>query len=627
MSPDELPPEEGDDNLESGKLDALFVDNPPRPAAHETVDRLAEAATRRLEKRRRRRRITAGVVGVAGTAAVRVFLARLPWSRVDAPAPPEQTAVRQPEANPGKTPGTAPHTASHTTPGPVIKTRRETNAVAGTPATLVRQALETMNHLQARNHLQASERTVLLKLRRRGPAVLAPLVEVIENESGDAAHAAARLLASLGTAEADAAALELLAHEDPHPQGAESLVAALLRRRDRAGRRLIRNLLDHTRTGHLVLGQLSRAHGLWATEILHHASTSTSLPLSSAALDLLSRRRPRDAATAFWNAVASYRDPDAVPTATPSPRLTLFFRAVLPRVSAATLALVENDLRGPPRRRETAADRRGPRRASQAAARRREWRVSMARALGRSQSREAWPLLIAIMETDGPTPSILEALGALGDARAVPALERFIYLHDDRAHAATRALAKIPHRRALRALLRAYQSMGACAEPFSPKNRALLTEALRARGAATLSELRADYSTRPDQIALGTLIELFPDAAGGELARLLPTADRRSRPQIFRALASLGTASAIVTLIDALEDPSLRVLARQSLTRIVRHDLGPRPDAWKRWLRENRKLPERLDAKTRAQRSGAAATGGLAPVLVLQPATRQKEEV
>ena len=66
-------------------------------------------------------------------------------------------------------------------------------------------------------------------------------------------------------------------------------------------------------------------------------------------------------------------------------------------------------------------------------------------------------------------------------------------------------------------------------------------------------------------------------------------------------------------MLRALEVPELARAARQCLIRLARQDLGPRPEAWRRWLEKRRegasngnrrRSAERLLSALRKPRSG-----------------------
>jgi hypothetical protein len=230
-------------------------------------------------------------------------------------------------------------------------------------------------------------------------------------------------------------------------------------------------------------------------------------------------RSPRDVARVFWEACGALE----------GEALASFFRVVLPRLRTgerSAIAARGRDLGEAPAR--------------------------VAAELGRSGVEDAWPLLAALLEARGPEPALMEAAGALGDARAVPVLRRWLCLADARAVAAASALGRIPGREALQALVSAFDaSRGA---------GALLVPALREEVAASL-ERRSD-----------------------ELCEYLFEAASAARPVVFRALAELGTPGAVASLVRALGEPELRPLARRHLASIAKKDLGPRPEDWSRWL-------------------------------------------
>lgn len=549
-------------------LEKLILRYPPPPADQRTLERLTARAMGRLRvhiRKRRARRRAVVVIATLASAAALVILSRWSWRERETPGDGPAAADRPITQGPG---------AGHS--GPETAVEQESTPQGESPIAAVTRALQTAAGLRT------SRREMLRELRRGGPEVVESLLEALKTGEGETALAAAQLLASIATSEADAAVRRCLeegladAGDGLPAEAARALVEELLRRHDAAGRRLVRGLLEIPSAGRLVVRQIGQ--GLWAADLLGEASASTAPALSSEAIGLLSQRRPEQAANAFWKAAESFAGGDEQsepPPTEPAGRpeaagLTAFLREALPRMSAASLAHLEDDLR---RRARTSGTDRG-------------WIESLAAALGRSGSTGAWPLLVAILETEGARPAVLRAFGTLGDERAVPLLERYVRLEDERAEAAIRSLAEIPDVAGVRALLSAHVGLGTAGGQLFPRTRDLLAAALRAREAGALAELRQRLADLPDQRTLGALIELFPGAAGDELAGLLESADRRARPQVFRALALLRTPRAVTVLIDSLEDPSLSVLARQSLAQIARRDLGPRPESWREWLRE-----------------------------------------
>ncbi len=294
-----------------------------------------------LTHRARRRMVM--VVAALASAAALVLLARWPWQEGatpnDAPAVADrQITERQISERPGPV-DSEPEAATKTGATP-----RDTRSPVATVTTALRTTVE----------LRTSRREILRELRRGGPEVIESLVDALQNGEGETALAAAQLLASLATSEADAAARRVLedgvedgGEESLPAETAEMLVEELLRRRDPAGRRLARSLLETPRAARLIIHQLNEAQSLWAADLLRQASASNSLSLASEAIGLLSQRRPRRAATAFWPAAENFAvsgPPRATATGPPEPPSGLadFLRQTLPLL-ARTAARKIND--------------------------------------------------------------------------------------------------------------------------------------------------------------------------------------------------------------------------------------------------------------------------------------------
>ena len=116
------------------------------------------------------------------------------------------------------------------------------------------------------------------------------------------------------------------------------------------------------------------------------------------------------------------------------------------------------------------------------------------------------------------------------------------------------ALGRIPGRESLQALLSAYEATRGAGS--------LLLPALREKVSAALRERE------------------------GEIVEYLFESDPPARPLLFKALWELKTPGAIAAMVRALDEGQLRDLARHFLARIAKKDLGPRPEAWSRWLGE-----------------------------------------
>jgi len=182
-----------------------------------------------------------------------------------------------------------------------------------------------------------------------------------------------------------------------------------------------------------------------------------------------------------------------------------------------------------------------------------DWISSFAAELGQSGRADAWPILSAILDRLGPEATVIEAAGRLGEPRAVPIIKRWLYLGDLRSEAALGALRSIPGPESLEALLSAFEATRGT-DLMMPRFRKQLNEAVRERE--------------------------------GEICRYIVEGKRELRILAFKALAQLGTQEGAAAMVAALEDPASRSLARQFLVQVVGKDLGPRPEAWSRWLQK-----------------------------------------
>lgn len=178
-------------------------------------------------------------------------------------------------------------------------------------------------------------------------------------------------------------------------------------------------------------------------------------------------------------------------------------------------------------------------------------------ALGRSERDRAWPILEAAFDTLGPLPAAIWAAGEMGETRAVPLLRRLVLLGDRRGEAAAAALRKIPGREALEALLAVAEGTRGGGELLFPDLAREIEQALRER-------------------------EM-------EISSYLLDSEKPRRSLAIKALFEIGSPTALASLVRALEDPECRAVARHYLVRAARQDLGPRPDAWQRWLAEETK--------------------------------------
>ena len=215
--------------------------------------------------------------------------------------------------------------------------------------------------------------------------------------------------------------------------------------------------------------------------------------------------------------------------------------------------------------------------------------VLFARAVAQERPDNGWAVLEPLLRNPGSTVAAIDAAGALGDPRALPHLERFAVLADERAIAAVTAIGRVPGERAAGLLVSIHRHLGAPPE-FEPGFEVLraTVRAIRSRQDDTLAELRRRAELRLDAVTIDAVVALFPEIASAELARWLESASRRQRPQVCRALAMLGDRESFETLVAALDDPALARVARKSLARLARRDLGPRSERWRRWWHDTK---------------------------------------
>ena len=253
-------------------------------------------------------------------------------------------------------------------------------------------------------------------------------------------------------------------------------------------------------------------------------------------------KSPREIARAFWEECRQFNAPETgAPSAGTGDGLSDYIEWVLPDMSGEAVSLIAADIRV-----GALKDRRGlPDR----------WGLHFARELGRSRVREAWPILAAVLESLGPQIEAIEAAGDLEDPRAVPILRRWLFLADKRALAVAEALRKIPGVESMEALLAAGDATRGSGGLFMPQFREAVKAALREREE--------------------------------DVASYLLNAPLAKRHLAFATLAEIGSESALATLVQAMEAPALRAMARNYLIRIARKDLGPRPEDWSRWLAES----------------------------------------
>jgi hypothetical protein len=258
-------------------------------------------------------------------------------------------------------------------------------------------------------------------------------------------------------------------------------------------------------------------------------------------------------------AIARVEAPVAPPTPAPrrSPKKPLERRARTTASAQPPAADPVKDLRDRVAREARGGDRSRVRR--------------LAGEVARSGLPDAWPLLDRVIEALGPDAAAIEAAGEIADPRAVPYLARSLRLADRRAALAADALARIPGDGSLAALVEAHERMRGAEGTLLPEVRKKVALALR---------------EREDEV-LGLLLDARPDG-----------------PQrLLRTLADLRTPAALAAVVESLERPALRALARQLLARVAGRDLGPEPARWQRWLMTEAFGPAGPGADTRSSES------------------------
>jgi len=209
-------------------------------------------------------------------------------------------------------------------------------------------------------------------------------------------------------------------------------------------------------------------------------------------------------------------------------------------------------------------------------------------AIGRSHSAAAWPVIERALHDRAADPAALLAAGALGDARAIPLVRRWVYLDDERGRAAVDALRRIPGVESARALLDALAQLESVPQGASSSVRGAIASALRDRAEDALVVLRRELeASAPSVRAVRRLAELFPDEAPAVLEPVLLEGAPSLRPSICRALVTIGTPEALLVLIRGLEHGEVRSLARDALVELANVDFGPDPRAWRSWHARN----------------------------------------
>lgn len=337
--------------------------------------------------------------------------------------------------------------------------------------------------------------------------------------------------------------------------------------------RMVKDATDAER----ILERLSHTGGRSFFRLLQELLDSDPSPSRARAIQICAKRYPRRAAALFWKegreiAAEGDSDPDAG-------------RALRDFIALSLDGMPSGGIRSLVALARSRAEllEAGSRKRSQG--REKNPEDAFLIALGRSGRPEVWPLLEARLHARGAVPALIEALGLHGDERAVSILGPYVCLAEPRGRKAVEALGRIPGELSFRRLLSAYQdSASVPVEPW-PGFRQAVVAALKRHPERAIVLLRKGCRGQCRTTDLSALVELFPRVAEAELPRLLQEATPRTRPLVCRALAELGTPKAAKILLDALKEPSLRVLARRSLIRIARKDYGPDLRAWSGWYR------------------------------------------
>lgn len=401
------------------------------------------------------------------------------------------------------------------------------------------------------------------------------LLRQLESDDPRLAQAAAGSLLEMDRPAAREALLDVLAVK-PDSREVGAILEALARRTGTL-RHWLAPVFELDAVAPRAFHLLGRARGRDFELFLAAALNSPSTRLRGLAVREAGSRSPDRGARLFWR---EWRRGAGRDDATSRGEPEVFLRAALEGLSRSTLGQLVSDLR----RSSPATTGRSRRRAAAGAAPPPSER-EFAAALAASRVREAWPLLEALLEKHGPDLDLIRAAGGLGDPRALPLLERWLYLADARGEAVVEALGAIPGEDSMRLLLSAHAVTLSGPRGLWPGFRDGVRRALLARRAEALAVTAARCREDPGrERAIASLTTLFPGEAVAVLGDLFGRAPRRVRPLVAGALARLGTPEAIRVLVDALDDPVLRRLAWQSLRRLAATDLGPSPDAWKRWL-------------------------------------------
>ncbi|MBN1442378.1 MAG: hypothetical protein JXA90_06690 [Planctomycetes bacterium] len=272
-------------------------------------------------------------------------------------------------------------------------------------------------------------------------------------------------------------------------------------------------------------------------------STARTIPAAPSEASLAAspvRISPRARARELWRDALAARASEREAGGPGTDALGAFLAGALPELDEPTTRTLVHDVR---RGALGALERRSP-----------GFTEDFLWALGGMDRARAWPLVEATLEAVGPIPAAIWTAGELRETRAVPLLRRLVLLGDERGEAAAAALRKIPGRDALEALLAAAEGTRGAGELLFPALASEIDAAIREREAEISAYLSASESPR--------------------------------RVLALRALFDIRTETALASMVRALEDPGCRDVARHYLSRAAKRDLGPRPEAWRRWLAE-----------------------------------------
>jgi HEAT repeat protein len=132
-----------------------------------------------------------------------------------------------------------------------------------------------------------------------------------------------------------------------------------------------------------------------------------------------------------------------------------------------------------------------------------------------------------------------------------------------------------------------------------PLVRSAALMALTRQDAATAVDLARRLRTDPDTMVRWDAVKVMAASGGPELVPAFievagNDASEDVRREATRALGAYGEPRVIDALVLRLNDegPSVRHAARMSLARIAGVDLGPAPDAWRKWWTQKTSPPD-----------------------------------